>query len=153
MNRRCTVSIELFILVLLGWILSTCNTSGRPPVDGQLLVSDPFVEGKKGFTIRYPQGWEYRWEDHGDVVRFFEENKVNQKHILPGPTVIIVVGPIEAFDETEETADAQTILKAIIEGPSFNLSSKAGHREGWVKNVERNNSRWKRCCRCGFRGY
>jgi len=136
-SRRSTFSIELIIFVLLAWILSACNTSFPPPVDDQLLISEPFVEEKKGFTIRYPQGWEYRWEDFGDAVRFFETGKINQQNILFDPTVTVVVGPIEAFDETNKTTDAQTILKAILEGPSFNPNSKAGKREGWKKKVER----------------
>ncbi len=124
------------VTLVVGWLLSACNASVSPPLNDQLLVSEPFSEQKKGYTIRYPQGWMYRWVDDGDAVHFFEEDKANQQNILPGPTVTIAVGPIEAFGEADKTADAQTMLKALLEGQSFKLNSKAGRREGWVEKIE-----------------
>ena len=126
----------MIITLVAGWLLGACNPSIHLPIDDPLLVSEPFIEQKQGYTIRYPQGWMYRWEDHGDAVHFFEEDKADQYNIVPGPTVVIAVGPIEAFDEADKTADAQTILKAFLQGQSFNFNSKSGSREGQVEKVE-----------------
>ena len=121
------------IALVVGWLSSACNASVSSPVDGLLLVSEPFVEQKQGYTIRYPQGWTYQWEDYGDGVRFFEEGEADQQDFLPGPTVSIAVAPIEAFDEVDQTADAQTILEVFLEEQMLNLNS---NEEGWVEKVE-----------------
>lgn len=125
----------VIILVLSGCLLYNCNTGAFPPVDDHLLVGEPFIEQKKGYTIRYPQGWMYRWEDHGDAARFFKGGQADQINPLPGPTVIIVVGPIEAFEEARNTTDPQVILKSFLDGQSLNLNSKAGKREGSVEKI------------------
>lgn len=130
------LGLMIFTLSLVGWILSACNIDASLPVDGRRLVSEPFVEEKKGYTICYPQGWMYRWEDHGDAVRFFEASQSEPISLLPGPTVIIFVAPIEAFEEAKNRTDAQAILKAFLNGPSFNLNSKAGKREGSVEKID-----------------
>lgn len=126
----------VIIGLLIGWLLSACQASRISLLDDQLLVEEPFVEQKKGYSIRYPQGWTYRWEDHGDAVRFFEEDKGSQQNILSDPNVTIFLGPIEAFYEADQTADAQIILKAFLEGPDFNLNSDVGRREGKIEKIE-----------------
>ena len=49
---------------------------------------------------------------------------------------MIVIDPIETFDEADQTADTQKILQAFLEGPGFNLNSKAGKREEGVEKIE-----------------
>ncbi len=121
------------IVLVVGWLSSACNASVSPPVDSLLLVSEPFVEQKQGYTIRYPQGWAYRWEDYGDGVRFFQEGEADQQEFLSGPTVSIGVGPIDAFNELDPTADAQTILEFFLEEQWLRLNSD---EERWVEKVE-----------------
>ena len=123
------------IALIVGWLSSACNANLSPPVDGLLLVSEPFVEQKQGYTIRYPQGWAYRWEDYGDGVRFFPESEADQQDFLSAPTVSIGVGPIDAlFDKVDPTANAQTILELFLEEQVLNIGLDSG--EGWVEKVE-----------------
>lgn len=136
MGGEKPLGMIIFALSLAGWILSACNIGASLPVGNQRLVSEPFVEEKKGYTIRYPQGWMYRWEDYGDAVRFFEAGQADKTNLLPGPTLIIFVGPIEAFEDTKNATDPQVILKTLLNGPSFNLNSKAGEREGSVEKID-----------------
>ncbi len=121
------------IALLVGCLASACNASAPPPGDGLVLVDEPFVEQKKGYTIRYPQGWTYQWKDYGDEVQFSEAGKADQQNFLPGPGVSIAVGSIEGFG-IGSAGDARTILDSFLEGQMFNLNST--EEEGWVEKVE-----------------
>jgi hypothetical protein len=96
-----------FIVALMGIALSACGAGGGLP-----LGKSPFRNEELGYTIRYPEGWQY--DGSFEQIIFFESADVLAEGLATAPIVLITGGPVDDMsylggatpENSEEIVDA-----------------------------------------------
>jgi hypothetical protein len=107
--KRLAAALTLF-LALLGLVLGACGSG-----EGGPLESTPFRSEELGYTIRYPEGWQYNGA-YGEVV-FYESEDVLGEGFGSAPIVLIMGGLVEEmpFGSGPVPENARDIVDAFIE--------------------------------------
>jgi hypothetical protein len=108
MNHRRVSRPFAVVLALLGVILGACGSGGGLP-----LADAPFRSEAGGFSMRYPEGWEYL-DEYGQVVIAPSQEIMEEfNYGVPSePAVLIMAGTLESlvWDTEVQLQDSQDLL-------------------------------------------
>jgi hypothetical protein len=115
-KRRRTMKYRTLLVSVLALIVAACGAT--PALE---LEDEPFRDQANGYSIRYPQGWQYVYLERVGGHVFYDsgepiEDIMALRAVAEVPVVIVIAGPLDAIPHVppEGVRDSETMLNAFL---------------------------------------